>query len=388
MATLGERILIIESDPDISDVIARQSLQPLGFQVTVVSDASAAITQAVQLFPDLIIVNLNLPGLSGKDLLVALASQGVKAPLMVIAEKGQESDAIQAFRLGATDVLFWPARDAEVVSAVERALRQTYEARTRQKLDQQLKKTNEELQHRVRDLTSLLTIGKAVVSVTDQRQLFDRILEGALQLAEADIAWLLLRDEKTKLFLLGAHRNLPEAWAKKMNQPLDDGISSLVALSGESLLMHGVSLQKFKVAALGKSVAVIPIKAGNEVIGLLIAVCKADQEIGKSAQIMLEAVADYSSISLVNTRLFNALAQTAEAARLGEKSRRAALDSARGAIREEVQNAMYPLGMVLAESAGTLNVEQRKALQTVHSALQRLTRASENTIVPGASQQK
>jgi transcriptional regulator with GAF, ATPase, and Fis domain len=209
-----------------------------------------------------------------------------------------------------------------------------------------------------------------------------------LQLAEADTAWLLLRDEKTKFFLLSAHRNLPDAWAKKMNQPLEDGISSLVALSGESLLMHGVSLQKFKVAALGKSAGVIPIKAGNEVIGLLIVARKAEQEIGKSAQIMLEAVADYSSISLVNTRLFNALAQTAELARVGEKSRRTALDSARGAIREEVQNAMYPLGMVLAESAGTLNAEQRKALQTVHSALQRLARASENTIVPGAPQQK
>jgi hypothetical protein len=49
---------------------------------------------------------------------------------------------------------------------------------------------------------------------------------------------------------------------------------------------------------------------------------------------------------------------------------------------------MYPLEMVLAESAGTLNVEQRRALQTVHSALQRLTRASENTVVPGASQKK
>jgi DNA-binding response OmpR family regulator len=388
MATLGERILIIESDLDISDLIARQSLQPLGYQVTVVSNASVAITQTVQLSPDLIIVNLNLPGLSGKDLLVALASQGVHAPLMVIAEKGQESDAIQAFRLGATDVLFWPARDAEVVSAVERALRQTYETRTRQKLDQQLKKTNEELQHRVRDLTSLLTIGKAVVSITDQRQLFDHILEGALQLAEADIAWLLLRDEKTKLFLLSAHRNLPEAWAKKMKQPLDDGISSLVALSGESLLMNGAPLQKFKVAALGKSAGVIPIKAGNEVIGLLIVIRKADQEIGKSAQIMLEAVADYSSISLVNAQLFNALAQTADAARLGEESRKAALDSARGVIREEVQNAIYPLETVLSELAGAINVEQRKALVTVHNALKRLTLASESTIVPEASQQK
>ncbi len=388
MATLGERILIIESDPDISDLIARQSLQPLGFQVTVVSEAVAAIKQTAQIHPDLIIVNLNLPGLSGKDLLVALASQGVKAPLMVIAEKGQESDVIQAFRLGASDVLFWPARDAEVVSAVERALRQTHEARTRQKLDQQLKNTNDELQHRVRDLTSLLTIGKAVVSITDQRQLFDRILEGAMQLAEANIAWLLLRDEKSKAFLLSAHRNLPEAWAKKINMPLDDGISSLVALSGESLLMHGAPLQKFKVASLGKSAGVIPIKVGNEVIGLLILVRKVDQEIGKPAQIMLEAVADYSSISLVNTRLFNALAHTAETARVGEMTRMAALDSARGAIREEVQTAMYPLDLVLAESTGPLNAEQRQALQTVQNALQRLTRASENTIVPGASEKK
>jgi hypothetical protein len=86
--------------------------------------------------------------------------------------------------------------------------------------------------------------------------------------------------------------------------------------------------------------------------------------------------------------LFNALAQTAEMARVGEKTRMAALDSAREAIREEVQTAMYPLGLVLAESMGPLNAEQRHALQTVQNALQRLTRASENTAVPGASQKK
>ncbi len=74
-----------------------------------------------------------------------------------------------------------------------------------------------------------------------------------------------------KTILLTAHRNLPEGWAKKMGQPLDDGVSSLVALSGESLLMSGEPLQKFKVAALGGSVAVTPIKVRDEVIGLMIA---------------------------------------------------------------------------------------------------------------------
>ena len=106
MASPGERILIVESDPDIIDLIVRQALKPLGYTVSVVGEAASAIKQAVQTPPDLMIANLNLPGLSGKDLLAALTSQGISAPLIVIAEKGQEQSVIQAFRLGAVDALF------------------------------------------------------------------------------------------------------------------------------------------------------------------------------------------------------------------------------------------------------------------------------------------
>lgn len=378
MKPTGERILIIETDPDISDLIGRQSLQPLGYQVTIVSDSGSAIKEALQSPPDLLLLNLNLPGLSGKDLLVALASQGIRLPMMVIAEKGQEGDIIQAFRLGATDVLFWPARDAEVVSAVERALRQTHETRARQKLDVQVKGMNEELQRRVRDLTSLLTIGKAIVSSTDQRMIFDRILESSLQIAEAEVAWFVLKDDKTKAFLLSAHRGLPEAWAKKMSQPMDDGISSMVGLSGESLVMNGAALQKFKIAGLGKSAGVIPLKMGGEVIGLLIIARKADTEISKASLVLLEAVADYAAISLVNARLFHAVQTNMEMTSAGEKSRMAALDAARNAIRQEVQTSMFPLNSLLGDS--TLSESHRQALQTIHTSLMRLGRASENTI--------
>jgi len=378
----GEHILIVESDPDIADLIGRQSLRPLGYQVTVVGDAGSAIKYAIKTPPSLILANLNLPGLSGKDLITALNSQGVKSPLIVIAEKGQEADAIQAFRLGSTDVMFWPLRDAEVVSVVERALRQTQETRERQKLDRQLKTANEEQQRRLRDLTTILTTAKAVVSITDQRLLLDRILESALQVAEADICWLLLRDERSNAYLLRAHRNLPDSWAKKINQPVDDGISSLVALSGESLVMNGPALQKFKIYTLGKAVGVIPIKIQNEVIGLLIVVRKGDSEITRDAQILLEAMADYASISLVNARLFRALEQTAENARAGEKQRHAALESIREAVQSEVKSATYPLNLVLTEMPGSLNPEQKKALESVQNALHQLSSLADKTVVP------
>jgi two-component system NtrC family sensor kinase len=378
----GEPILIVESDPDIVDLIGRQSLQPLGYQVTVVGDAGSAIKYSLQSTPSLIIANLNFPGLSGKDMLAALNAQGIKVPVIVIAEKGQETDAIQAFRLGASDVIFWPARDAEVVSVIERALRQTQEARERQKLDRQLKAMNEQLQHKLRDLTTILSTAKAVVSINDQRALFDLILEAAQQVAEADICWLMLRDDRTKAFLLRAQRNLPESWAKKMNQTVDDGISSLVALSGESLTMNGSPLQKLKVSVLGKSIGVIPIKIQNEIIGLLLVVRKADVEISRDDQTLLEAIADFASISLVNARLFQALEKTVETARTGENSRYASLEALRTSVRNETQAAAYPLDLLLTQAPGPLTLEQKQALEAVQTALQRLMRSSEATIVP------
>ena len=75
MVTSKERIFVVENDPDISDLISRQILQPLGYQVTVIETCSAALQQSIQTPPDLLIVNLNLSGLTAKDLLVALSSQ-------------------------------------------------------------------------------------------------------------------------------------------------------------------------------------------------------------------------------------------------------------------------------------------------------------------------
>jgi len=379
MASPNERILVVENDPDISDLIARQALKPLGYQVSIVTEAASAIQEAIFSSPDLVIANLNLPGLSAKDLLVAFSAQGITAPLILVAEKGQEADVIQSFRLGASDVLFWPARDAEVVTVVERALRQTRESRTRQQLDQKVKGMNEELQRKVQQLTTILGIARAVVNITSQRQLFDRILEGALQVAGAEIGWLMLRDDKSRQFLLTADRNLPEGWAKKRNQPLDDGISSLVGLSGETLVMHGPPLQKFKVAALGKSAAVIPIKVQTEVIGLLIVIRRFDTEIGREEQALLEAVADFASTSMVNARLFRALEQSAEAARESEKRQNAALENMRAAVAKELQAAGYPLNLVLTEMPGSLNNEQKQALLSVQGAVNRLARASEKS---------
>ena len=317
MASAGDRILLIEDDPEISDLIARQALIPVGYYVDVVADSSAAINQALLTPPDLIIANLNLSGLSAKDLLVAFAAQGIHTPVLVVAGKGQEQDIIQAFRLGAADYLLWPARDAEVLAAVERALSHVHEARDRQRLDSKLSAINQELQRRDRELAALFDIGKAVVSITDHRVLFQKVIESVIQVVGANIAWLLIRDEEKKQFLLVAQQGLPKVWAKKINMPLDDGISGLVALSGETLSISGQPLLRFRVANLGRSACVVPIKIQKEVIGMLVALRQDARPFEKREQTILEAISDYVSISLLNARLFRALNTLSQTAKEG-----------------------------------------------------------------------
>ncbi|HSJ90110.1 MAG TPA: response regulator [Anaerolineales bacterium] len=382
MAPSGDRILLVENDPEISDLIARQALRSVGYQVDVVAEASSAIKYAVQTPPDLIIANLNLPGLSAKDLLIALSSQGVSTPLLVVASKGQEQDVIQAFRLGAADYLLWPARDAEVISAVERVLGHVHETRDRQRRDIKLSEANHELQRRVRELTAILNVGKAVMSITDQRFLFQKIVDGAIQVSEANTAWLLVRNDDSKTFLLAAQHGLPDVWAKKVNMPLDDGITGLVALSGETLSIAGDPLRKFRVANLGKAACAVPIKIQKEVIGMLVVLRRENRPFEKTEQALLEAVADYASISLVNARLFRALNNTVQASREGEKRQNALLESMRNSMAEDLKSATYPIDLLLTEMTGNLTEHQREALRTARAALQRMARAAERTTPP------
>jgi len=307
MANQQERILVVEGDPIVADLIARQALGGQGYDIKVVNEASEAIQQAMSFSPDVVIANLELSGLSGKDLIVALASQNIQIPVIMIAMQDREKDIIQAFRLGASDYIGAPIREAEVVAAVERALKTVHARKEREKLSQQLQRSNQELEKRVTELTTLFGIGKAVISIIDQNKLFNEIVKGAVKITQADFGWLLIQDEQTDEYILRAQLNLPKSLVANMGQPWDDGISSLVARSGEAFSIHGESMDRFMISSLGKSVLVTPVKVGKQILALLVVMRKESREFGASDQAMLEAVSDYAAISLVNARLFKAL---------------------------------------------------------------------------------
>ena len=360
---------MVGNDPEMEDLIIRQTLQPLGYQVNKAVDVNGAILEVARFNPEVVIADLDLQGLSGNDLLVALTSQGLQIPVIVIAPKGEEMKVIQAFRMGASDFLLWPVKEPEIVAAVERAVRHVREGSARQRLDEQLTSANRELEQRVRELTTIFAVGKAVTAVTDLRVLFDKIVEAIIYVTKADHGWLMLRENQSKTFLLTAYRNLPESWAVKVGQPLDDGVSSLVAVSGETLTIHGDALKRFKVSNLGRSVLVVPVKIQNEVIGLLAVVSKSNAPFNKDMISLVEAVTDYAAISIVNARLFRTIQESAEKAQSGEKEQRLHLATLQEQVRSVLTPITYPVELLLTGKLGKISSEQKQALKTIRDGL-------------------
>jgi signal transduction histidine kinase/DNA-binding response OmpR family regulator len=364
-----DRILIVESDPIISDLLARQSLRAAGFQTYVVNDAGTAINQVVQFAPDVIIADLWLPGLSGKDLMVALSAQSLDIPVVILAQKGSEADIIPAFRLGAADYLLWPVREAEVVAVVERVLKQVYERRERENLARQLQKANQDLQMRVRELTAIFSLGKAISSITNQPQLYEKILDSAIKVSQADLGWFLLRPDAEKPFNLVAQRNLPAILTAQTHHDWDDSISSLVAMTGEPLAIHGDPLKRFKIIALGQSALIAPLKIQNLVTGLLVLMRQQSNAFHVSELNLLCAIADYASIALVNARLFHeieerssSLQRLVDNARSGEKINAEIMFSVQRDLHTSVDTAQLALERLGKDPAARWNEDQRQAM--------------------------
>jgi len=303
----AERILVADEDPDVLDSLARQTLLPMGYQVATAADGPTAIQRIITFHPDVVIASLTLPRLTAKDILVTLRAQGLEAPVIVTAPVGMESMALRAFRLGARDYLSKPLREAEVVSAVERALVEARLRRDREALTSRLAETNQELEQRVKQLTLLHGIGRAITSLDQMDQVAGRLLEGARFATEADLGWLTLRDEDSGLLILRAQHGLPTPIVARLGQAWDDGLSPSVLVSGEGMRLSGDGLRRLAIGQACQTALLTPIRTRGEGLGVIAVANRRPRDFTQHDQALLEAVADYASIALINARLFRSL---------------------------------------------------------------------------------
>ena len=120
-------ILIVEDDPDIAELIALY-LQKAGHRTEHVASGKVAVTRAREAEPDLIVLDVMLPGMDG--LMVCQALRGDRAtaaiPIIMLTARGDESDRIAGLELGADDSVTKPFSPRELTARVAALLRRVH----------------------------------------------------------------------------------------------------------------------------------------------------------------------------------------------------------------------------------------------------------------------
>jgi two-component system alkaline phosphatase synthesis response regulator PhoP len=116
------RILVVEDNPDLAFGL-RNNLEIEGYDVTVAADGTQGLAQAHSSRPDLMILDLMLPGLDGFRVLRALREQGLEVPVLILTARGDEADKVRGLRLGADDYVTKPFGVLELLARVEALLR-------------------------------------------------------------------------------------------------------------------------------------------------------------------------------------------------------------------------------------------------------------------------
>ncbi|WP_251059133.1 MULTISPECIES: response regulator transcription factor [unclassified Streptomyces] len=115
------RILVVDDDPTVSEVVG-QYLRRAGFTVEQAADGPAALDAAERAWPDLVVLDLMLPGLDGLEVCRRLRAAG-PVPVIMLTARGDEDDRIAGLELGADDYVTKPFSPRELVLRVGSVLR-------------------------------------------------------------------------------------------------------------------------------------------------------------------------------------------------------------------------------------------------------------------------
>ncbi|MDO8964845.1 MAG: response regulator transcription factor [Coriobacteriia bacterium] len=121
---VSQRILLVEDERTIRDAVAAY-LEKEGFWVTAVADGAAALEQAERKPFDLVVLDLNLPKISGEDVCRRLRDAS-DVPIIMLTAKGSEEERIRGLEIGADDYLVKPFSPRELVARVRALMRRAH----------------------------------------------------------------------------------------------------------------------------------------------------------------------------------------------------------------------------------------------------------------------
>lgn len=301
-----ERVLVIDDSQEIREFLTEYILKPKGFEVLSASNGLMGLEMAIAKEPDLMIVDQQMPRLTGLEVLEKLKERGIEIPAILATAHGSEETAVAAFRLGIRDYVIKPFDADEISDSVDKALRESRLARERDQLVQQLMESNSQLQRRAQELNVLYGVGKSVASSLDLEEVLHRVVEAAVYVVGAEEGSLMLLDEDQGELYIRASKNL-DSKAKSMRKRVSDSLAGKVLQTKRAIAIGNDSQWKrTHTALLVKSLIYVPLILQNKPIGVLGVTNRLKETSFDSNDTRaLSALGGYATIAINNANIYS-----------------------------------------------------------------------------------
>jgi two-component system NtrC family sensor kinase len=259
----GEVVLIID-DSDALRSLLETVLPYGGYRTICAGTGEDGLRLVLETQPDVILTDLELPDISGLKLLEELNGQGISIPTVMMTAYGSEGVAAQALKLGVRDYLIKPFTTEEVLSAIDRALKERRLQGEKESLAGMLRKYS--LHFRL-----LATISRYVTSGPSRQEILQRIVEAGQFVTEADAAQLLLLNQTASQFRVVAAQGQADCVDKTFSVLAGDECLHAVVKEKVPVRLHSPPESTFELQT-GERVKVVlqvPLKGSDRILGLL-----------------------------------------------------------------------------------------------------------------------
>jgi two-component system NtrC family sensor kinase len=309
----GETVLVVEDHRENIVHLVNNVLKPSGYRVITAMDGRRGLRRIVDDHPDLVILDLNMPGMDGLEVLDSLQKRQVDTPVILTTFYGSEQVAEQALRLGAAAYVVKPYQIDEMLAAIDKALagrpapRAPAEPEERDSLEETAPLTRQ-VERWARDMNILTRVGKALVAQLDVKRVCSRAVEAAIYLTRANQAFVLLLDEEdeTKLCLC-ATRGPQDRSVRLIREPVESQLALKAARARQVLVVESAAYERDLARAIGHELgplAAVPLRWQQEVFGVLLAGRDPGMSgFGEANLEWLSGLADYAAIAVRNAQV-------------------------------------------------------------------------------------
>jgi two-component system NtrC family sensor kinase len=331
---------------------------------------------ALDVAPDLIFLDLNLSRMTGMEVLQGLRDTVPSVPVALMIFAGSEELAVQAFRMGVKSYVVKPLKPADVLKAIEDAMRETRLRREKELLTEELMRANKEVERRVRELTMLHEITQAVTGSGELETLLSRVVEVAVFLTSADEGMLFLIDEDTDEIYLRATKGVGDKRASLLLLPARDSLIGQVVKSGEPLRIASSDPRldlTVKTGYMVNALLYVPMKIKGVTRGVLAVSNRiSDRAFTRTDHSRLDLLADHTVIAL-------------EMARPHVATTIAGSEAVSGAVAELAGYAQHSVKALAADTYTLKASVERGATMCADDTLNQLLRSMERNVAQMAS---